>query len=67
MCLKKHGDSNKVSVLTEGCILQQMATLDPPFNASNMLSLATKIVAAVYDPIPESWGYSSLVRNTVKR
>ena len=44
-----------------------MAQLEPPFNASNMLSLAKKIVDAEYASIPEDQGYSELVNTTVKR
>ena len=44
-----------------------MAQLDPPFNATNMLTLAKKIVDAEYAPIPADRGYSELVNKTVKR
>ncbi|XP_028927181.2 serine/threonine-protein kinase Nek10 isoform X2 [Ornithorhynchus anatinus] len=43
----------KADVWAAGCILYQMATLNPPFYSTNMLSLATKIVEAVYEPVPE--------------
>ncbi|MEE6466099.1 hypothetical protein FKM82_006836 [Ascaphus truei] len=43
-----------------------MATLNPPFHCSNMLSLATKIVEAMYAPVPEGI-YSDKVTNTIRR
>ena len=33
----------KADVWASGCILYQMATLQPPFYSSNMLALATKV------------------------
>ncbi|KAJ7985422.1 hypothetical protein DPEC_G00351880 [Dallia pectoralis] len=42
----------KADVWAVGCILYQMATLQPPFYSSNMLSLVTKIVEAAYEPVP---------------
>uniref|UniRef100_A0A803W6L1 Protein kinase domain-containing protein n=1 Tax=Ficedula albicollis TaxID=59894 RepID=A0A803W6L1_FICAL len=42
----------KADVWVAGCILYQMATLNPSFYSSKMLSLATKIVGAVYEPVP---------------
>uniref|UniRef100_A0A8C3DH31 Uncharacterized protein n=1 Tax=Corvus moneduloides TaxID=1196302 RepID=A0A8C3DH31_CORMO len=43
----------KADVWAAGCILYQMATLNPAFCSTNMLSLATKIVGDVYEPVPE--------------
>lgn len=43
-----------------------MATLNPPFYSTNMLSLATKIVGAVYEPVPDGL-YSEKVSFTIKR
>ena len=34
----------KADVWASGCILYQMATLNPPFYSSNMLALATKVL-----------------------
>ncbi|XP_056376029.1 serine/threonine-protein kinase Nek10 isoform X2 [Hyla sarda] len=56
----------KADVWAAGCILYQMATLNPPFHSTNMLSLATKIVEAVYVPVPDGL-YSEKVSNTIKR
>ncbi|XP_072042766.1 serine/threonine-protein kinase Nek10-like [Amphiura filiformis] len=55
----------KSDVWAVGCILYQMCTLQPPFYSSNMLALASKIVEAQYDPVPEG-SYSELVTNTIK-
>ncbi|XP_048580078.1 serine/threonine-protein kinase Nek10 isoform X2 [Nematostella vectensis] len=56
----------KADVWAAGCILYQMATLQPPFYSSNMLALATKIVEASYAPIPSGL-YSDKVAETVHR
>ena len=34
----------KADIWAIGCILYQMACLEPPFFSSNMLSLATKVI-----------------------
>ncbi|XP_072796992.1 serine/threonine-protein kinase Nek10 isoform X1 [Vicugna pacos] len=64
--LKSEPYGEKVDVWAAGCILYQMATLSPPFYSTNMLSLATKIVEAVYEPVPEGV-YSEKVTTTISR
>ncbi|XP_006883487.1 PREDICTED: serine/threonine-protein kinase Nek10 [Elephantulus edwardii] len=64
--LKSEPYGEKADVWAAGCILYQMATLNPPFYSTNMLSLATKIVEAVYDPVPEGI-YSEKVTETISR
>ncbi|KAM4882551.1 serine/threonine-protein kinase Nek10 isoform 2-T6 [Thomomys bottae] len=64
--LKSEPYGEKADVWAAGCILYQMATLSPPFCSTNMLSLATKIVEAVYEPVPEGI-YSEKVRDTISR
>ncbi|XP_006813980.1 serine/threonine-protein kinase Nek10-like [Saccoglossus kowalevskii] len=56
----------KADVWSIGCILYQMSALAPPFYSSNMLSLATKIVEAKYDPLPIE-KYSNRIPETIKR
>ncbi|KAJ8024745.1 Serine/threonine-protein kinase Nek10 [Holothuria leucospilota] len=58
--------SDKADVWAIGCILYQMCKLEPPFFSSNMLSLATKIVAADYEPIKEG-EYSQQIISTIQR
>uniref|UniRef100_A0A8C5L3Y4 Serine/threonine-protein kinase Nek10 n=1 Tax=Jaculus jaculus TaxID=51337 RepID=A0A8C5L3Y4_JACJA len=64
--LKSEPYGEKADVWAAGCILYQMATLSPPFCSTNMLSLATKIVEAVYEPVPEGI-YSEKVTDTISR
>ncbi|XP_052046667.1 serine/threonine-protein kinase Nek10 isoform X4 [Apodemus sylvaticus] len=64
--LKSEPYGEKADVWAAGCILYQMATLSPPFCSTNMLSLATKIVEAVYEPVPEGI-YSEKVTDTIRR
>ncbi|XP_072796957.1 serine/threonine-protein kinase Nek10-like [Vicugna pacos] len=64
--LKSEPYGEKVDVWAAGCILYQMATLSPPFYSTNMLSLATKIVEAVFEPVPEGV-YSEKVTTTISR
>ncbi|NXU89163.1 NEK10 kinase, partial [Xiphorhynchus elegans] len=63
--VKSEPYGEKADVWAAGCILYQMATLNPPFYSTNMLSLATKIVGAVYDPVPQGL-YSDKVSLTIK-
>ncbi|XP_074006435.1 serine/threonine-protein kinase Nek10 isoform X1 [Numenius arquata] len=64
--VKSEPYGEKADVWAAGCILYQMATLNPPFYSTNMLSLATKIVGAVYEPVPEGL-YSEKVSFTIQR
>ncbi|XP_042662473.1 serine/threonine-protein kinase Nek10 isoform X2 [Tyto alba] len=64
--VKSEPYGEKADVWAAGCILYQMATLNPPFYSTNMLSLATKIVGSVYEPVPEGL-YSEKVSFTIKR
>uniref|UniRef100_A0A4W3JID0 Protein kinase domain-containing protein n=1 Tax=Callorhinchus milii TaxID=7868 RepID=A0A4W3JID0_CALMI len=64
--VKSEPYGEKADVWAAGCILYQMVTLNPPFHSSNMLSLATKIVEAAYEPVPEGL-YSCKVLETIKR
>ncbi|NXA39812.1 NEK10 kinase, partial [Eudromia elegans] len=64
--VKNEPYGEKADVWAAGCILYEMATLNPPFYSTNMLSLATKIVGAVYEPVPEGL-YSEKVSVTIKR
>ncbi|XP_055516439.1 serine/threonine-protein kinase Nek10 isoform X1 [Leucoraja erinacea] len=64
--VKSEPYGEKADIWAAGCILYQMATLNPPFYSSNMLSLATKIVEAAYEPIPKGL-YSHKVHETIKR
>ncbi|KAA0702651.1 Serine/threonine-protein kinase [Triplophysa tibetana] len=51
--VKNEPYGEKADVWATGCILYQMVTLTPPFYSANMLSLATKIVEAVYEPVTD--------------
>ncbi|KAL8165418.1 UNVERIFIED_CONTAM: Serine/threonine-protein kinase Nek10 [Gekko kuhli] len=64
--VKSEPYGEKADVWAAGCVLYQMATLSPPFYSTNMLSLATKIVEATYEPVPEG-AYSEKVSAVIKR
>ncbi|XP_071326606.1 serine/threonine-protein kinase Nek10 isoform X2 [Trachinotus anak] len=51
--VKNEPYGEKADIWALGCILYQMVTLQPPFYSSNMLSLASKIVEAIYEPIED--------------
>ncbi|XP_034409576.1 serine/threonine-protein kinase Nek10 [Cyclopterus lumpus] len=63
--VKNEPYGEKADVWALGCILYQMAALQPPFNSSNMLTLASKIVEAVYDPIEEG-AFSERVKDMIR-
>ncbi|XP_053119311.1 serine/threonine-protein kinase Nek10 [Hemicordylus capensis] len=64
--VKSEPYGEKADVWAAGCVLYQMATLNPPFYSTNMLSLATKIVEASYEPVPEG-AYSEKVSVIIKK
>nr|XP_049585588.1 serine/threonine-protein kinase Nek10 isoform X4 [Syngnathus scovelli] len=51
--VKNEPYGEKADIWALGCILYQMAALEPPFYSNNMLSLASKIVEAVYEPLED--------------
>uniref|UniRef100_A0A8C9YDZ0 Serine/threonine-protein kinase Nek10 n=1 Tax=Sander lucioperca TaxID=283035 RepID=A0A8C9YDZ0_SANLU len=63
--VKNEPYGERADVWALGCILYQMATLQPPFYSSNMLSLASKIVEAVYEPIEEG-AFSERVTDMIR-
>ncbi|XP_029306527.1 LOW QUALITY PROTEIN: serine/threonine-protein kinase Nek10 [Cottoperca gobio] len=63
--VKNEPYGEKADVWALGCLLYQMATLQPPFYSSNMLSLASKIVEAVYEPIEEG-AFSERVTDMIR-
>ncbi|XP_039199649.1 serine/threonine-protein kinase Nek10 isoform X5 [Crotalus tigris] len=64
--VKSEPYGEKADVWAAGCVLYQMATLNPPFYSTNMLSLATKIVEAVYEPVPGGV-YTTKISAVIKR
>ncbi|XP_056332123.1 serine/threonine-protein kinase Nek10 [Danio aesculapii] len=63
--VKNEPYGEKADVWAAGCILYQTVTLNPPFYSANMLSLATKIVEAVYEPL-EDKSFSERVTDMIK-
>ncbi|KAK5862104.1 hypothetical protein PBY51_017534 [Eleginops maclovinus] len=63
--VKNEPYGEKADVWALGCILYQMATLQPPFYSTNMLSLASKIVEAIYEPIEEG-AFSERVTDMIR-
>ncbi|XP_061429517.1 serine/threonine-protein kinase Nek10 [Lethenteron reissneri] len=64
--LKNEPYDERADVWAAGCILYQLAMLTPPFYSTNMLSLASRIVGATYEPITEGL-YSAQLSKTVRR
>ena len=56
----------KADIWALGCILYQMAALEPPFFSNNMLTLVKKIVDGEYRALPEDV-YSKRLSETVDR
>ncbi|XP_042561426.1 serine/threonine-protein kinase Nek10-like [Clupea harengus] len=63
--VKSEPYGEKADVWALGCVLYHMLALQPPFYSANMLSLATKIVEAVYDPIEEGV-FSERIQDLIK-
>ncbi|XP_077382191.1 serine/threonine-protein kinase Nek10 isoform X2 [Festucalex cinctus] len=51
--VKNEPYGEKADIWALGCVLYQMAALEPPFYSNNMLTLASKIVEAIYEPLED--------------
>ena len=58
--------TNKADIWSLGCIIYEIMTLSQPFNASNPLTIAKKIVDGEFIPIKEEY-YSPLLISLVKK
>lgn len=47
-----------------GCVLYEMITLQPPFRATTMKGLYTKVISGKYDPIPSH--HTNDLKNMIK-
>ncbi|XP_070994923.1 NIMA-related kinase 12 [Oncorhynchus clarkii lewisi] len=56
--------SSKSDVWALGCLLYEICSLRPPFAASNLLSLLSKIIRGEYSPVPQT--YSDSITPLVK-
>ncbi|KAK2815217.1 hypothetical protein Q7C36_023483 [Tachysurus vachellii] len=63
--VKSEPYGEKADVWAAGCVLYQMVTLRPPFYSNNMLSLATKIVEAEFEPVKNT-AFSERVTDMIK-
>ncbi|CAD8204970.1 unnamed protein product [Paramecium octaurelia] len=53
--IEEHKYNEKSDIWACGCLLYEMCSLQPPFQAQNYLSLAMKIKQAQYDNIPQQY------------
>ncbi|KAK1806379.1 hypothetical protein P4O66_004891, partial [Electrophorus voltai] len=63
--VKSEPYGEKADVWAMGCVLYQMVALRPPFYSTNMLSLATKIVEAEFEPVEDNT-FSERVTDMIK-
>lgn len=45
----------KADIWSFGCCIYELCALEPTFNSTNMLALATQIVEATYQPLADFW------------
>jgi serine/threonine protein kinase len=45
----------KSDIWSLGCVLYELCTLSPPFEATNQLALAKKIMKGIYPAIPSKY------------
>jgi len=57
--------NNKCDMWSLGCLLYELCTYRPPFEAESMEGLARKIMKGKYDPVPP--GYSKDLHNMIAR
>lgn len=63
--VSEHPYTHKSDIWSLGCIIYELCTLSPPFDARNIYSLCDKIRNGHYAPIPKN--YSSTLKNVVDR
>ena len=57
--------NNKCDMWSLGCLLYELCTFRPPFEAESMEGLARKVMRGRYDPIPS--GYSQSLKNLIAK
>ena len=55
---------SKSDIWSLGCVIYEMATLEPPFKAEDMEGLFSVVTSGVYPPIPST--YSKELSNVIK-
>ena len=56
--------SAKGDIWSLGCVIYEVITLQPPFRATTMKGLYTKVIAGKFDPLPNH--FSTDLKNLIK-